>query len=251
MMKILFPALLLVSFAGSGIRAQTVSGGETSGSDSSPAPAEKKKAAADQAPQGPTVIDSNNMDYDGKTRIAIFTGENYGVFVKDPSFTVYCDKLTAFMRKAAGPALPGAKPTATPTPTPTPAAKGKGADPAAAKASGLQRAIAEGNPDYPVVIVQDKPGVNGAAPVHNVGIALNADYNADTGDVKLTGWPRVSQGINTQIATADYTVMTMNKDGHTMKTEGPSRTVIQQQDQPKTTGTDSQSSDQSPSLSPQ
>ena len=117
--------------------------------------------------------------------------------------------------------------------------------------SGLQRAIAEGNPDYPVVIVQDKPGVNGAAPEHDVGIALKADYNADTGDVVLTGWPRVSQGINTQIATSAETVMIMNKDGQTMRTIGPSRTVIQEQDQPKTTGTNSESADQSPSPSPQ
>ncbi len=37
--------------------------------------AEKKKDAAAQAPQGPTIIDSDAMDYDGKTRIAIFTGD--------------------------------------------------------------------------------------------------------------------------------------------------------------------------------
>jgi hypothetical protein len=252
-MKFLLPGLLLLSLSGSGLLAQTISGGDSpavSSSDSSPAPAGERKKS-DQAPQGPTIIDSQNMDYDGKTRISIFTGDDYGVYVKDPSFIVYCDKLTAYMRKDAGPTTPGAKPSATPTPTPTPAAKGKGADSTAGKAGGLQRALAEGNSDYPVVIVQDKPGVNGAAPEHNVGIALKADYNADTGDVVLTGWPRVSQGINTQIATSADTVMTMNKDGHTMKTHGPSRTVIQEQDQPKTTGSNSKSADQSPSPSEQ
>jgi lipopolysaccharide export system protein LptA len=262
MMKFIFPCLILLALPCAGIRAQTEAAdsnpfrsGGPGLSDASPAPAaEPTKTGTAQAPAGPTVIDSDNMDYDEKTRIAIFTGDNYGVLVKDPSFTVYCDKLTAHMRKASGPppAVPGAKgkPSATPTPTPTPAPNGKGAgaDAASSKASGLQSALAEGAPDRPVVIVQDKPGVNGGPPEHDVGIAQKADYNADSGDVKLTGWPRVSQGINTQIATASSTVMIMNRDGHTMKTIGPSRTVIQEQDQPKKTGTNA---DSSPSPSPQ
>jgi len=45
--------------------------------------------------------------------------------------------------------------------------------------------------------------------------------------------------------------MIMNKDGRTMKTIGPSRTVIQEQDQPKKSGTDSNAADQSSSPSPQ
>ncbi len=256
-MKFILLAILL-SLPGSGILAQAISERESRGSrhagtaDESPSPGgAEKKSGAEQAPQGPTIIDSQNMDYDEKTRISIFTGDNYGVLVKDPSFTVNCDKLTACMRKASGAAsgTPGSQPGA----TPTPAAKGKrsAADATPSRTSGLERAIAEGSAERPVVILQDKPATNGSAAVHNVGIAQKADYNADTGDVVLTGWPRVSQGVNTQIATAAYTVMTMNRDGHTMKTRGPSRTVIQQQDQPKTTGTDAASPAQSPSPSPQ
>jgi len=248
MMKLLLLGLLLASLCGSATLAQTISGGDSS---ASPTPEGEKKKDAAEAPQGPTVIDSDNMDYDEKTRIAIFTGDNYGVFVKDPSFTVYCDKLTAYMAKAtaATKSLNGqkGKPAATPAPSPKAASS---PDTASARANGLQRAIAEGVPDRPVVIVQDKPPANpGEQPQHNVGIAAKADYHADTGDVILTGWPRVSQGINTQIATSANTVMTMNKDGHTMKTYGPSRTVIQEQEQPKKTGTDSQS--ESPTPSPQ
>jgi lipopolysaccharide export system protein LptA len=247
MMKPLFLGLLLLSLTFPGAMAQTISGG---GAASRPAAGhshrgEKNKAAASQAPQGPTLIDSESMDYDEKTRIAIFTGDNYGVFVKDPSFTINCDKLTAYMRKGsgAGPKVPGA-PKVAATPTPAPAAHGKGAstEAASAKSNGLQRAIAEGPPERPVVIVQDKPGVNGAAPEHDVGIAAKADYNADTGDVFLTGWPRVSQGTDTQIATSPRTIMIMNRDGRTMKTIGPSRTVIEQAEQPKTSGTSSASS---------
>jgi len=259
-MKLLFSGLLLLSLACSRLPAQTMSGGapfDLQGQDAaspSPSAAAGKKGGA-VAPQPPTVIDSEAMDYDEKTRLAIFSGDDYGVYVKDPSFVVYCDKLTAHMRKGSDTAgAPGAKGKASPHPSASPAGKGNAAGAAAAasgKANGLQSALAEGALYQPVVIVQDKPASNGQAAIHNVGIAEKANYNADTGDVVLTGWPRVSQGGDTQIATAEYTVMTMNKDGHTMKTRGPSRTVIQPADQPKKTGTNSESPDQSPSSTPQ
>jgi lipopolysaccharide export system protein LptA len=270
--------LLLVSLAGSRAMAQTISGGNafatpspgltgltglSDGADASASPgAEKKKPEkaekVGQAPQGPTVIDSDSMDYDEKTRVAVFTGDNYGVFVKDPQFTVNCNKLTAFMRKAAGasaPGTPGAprakgKAAAAAGPKASPGGKRSAPDTAAAKSGGLQRALAEGNADQPVVIVQEKPATNGEQAQHNVGIAEKADYNADTGDVVLTGWPRVSQGINTQIATSKDTIMTMNRDGHTMKTKGPSRSIIQEQDQPKKTGTAPEAADETPAPTP-
>jgi lipopolysaccharide export system protein LptA len=233
-MKSLSAALLLLLCPCAHIFAQSLSGGgpaslfENSTPTSSPAASgHKKKAVPAASPQGPTIIDSQAMDYDEKTRIAVFTGDYYGVVVKDPSFTVTCDKLTAYMRKA------GAAPSATPTPAPSAHGKGGAADGAAAgRENGLQRAIAEGVPDRPVVIVQVKPGANGAPPERDVGIAMKADYNADTGDVVLSGWPRVSQNVNTQIATAPSTTMIMNRDGRTMKTHGPSRTVIQEQPKP-------------------
>ena len=254
-MKLLFLGLLLVSLSGSEALAQTSSSDPfashpgLSEPSASPAPeAEKKKPAGEdqaQAPQGPTVIDSDNMDYDEKTRVAVFTGDNYGVFLKDPQFTVNCDKLTAYMRKGAG-SVPGpkGKPAATPTPQP----KASPGD-ASSKANGLQRAIAEGTADHPVVIVQDKPATNGDEAQHNVGIAEKADYNADTGDVILTGWPQVSQGINTQVATSEKTIMIMNKDGHTMKTFGPSRSTIQEQKADKKSASPAESA--APALSPQ
>jgi hypothetical protein len=263
----LLPGLILLLLPGSGLLAQTASSGggdlfAPSSLDSpSPSPtpdAEKKpaagKAGAAASPSEPTVIDSVNMNYDGKTRVAIFTGENYGVFVKDPRFTVYCDKLTAQLRKASGPApgIPGKKPKSSPTPTPTPSPAPKGkADAAAAKSGGLESAVAEGTADEPVVIVQDKPPSNGEAAQHSVGIALKADYDADSGNVKLSGWPRVTQGINTQIATSPKTIMIMNKDSNAMTTIGPSRTVIQEESQPKKSGTNADTSDSSPSPSAQ
>jgi len=263
-MKPFFTGLFLNLLLIGGATGQTISGGNGGGPGSgaglfdgaaSPTPApEKKKGDANTAPAGPTVIDSQNMDYDEKTRVAVFTGEDYGVFLKDPQFTVNCDKLTAYMRKVAGGAGGAAgvkgKGAAVAKATPAPAAKPGGADAAAPKGNGLQRAIAEGSADRPVVIVQDKPAANGDEAQHNVGIAEKADYNADTGDVILTGWPRVSQGINTQIATSKNTVMTMNKDGHTMTTRGSSRSIIQEQAQPKKSGSDAGSTDETPAPTP-
>jgi hypothetical protein len=243
-MKLLPLGFLLLILAGSGLMAQTISGGGDSDlfGAASPSPSPDKKGAdpAAAAPQEPTIIDSQAMDYNETTRLAIFTGDDYGVYVKDPNFVLYCDKLTAHMRKGSGAAAPGTPkaPKASPTPAPSPGSRGAAAE---QKANGLQSALAEGSPDHPVVIVQDKPATATTQAVHNVGIAQKADYNADTGDVKLMGWPRVNQGINTQIATSPETIMIMNKDGHTMKTIGPSRTVIQQQDQSKPSGSTSSS----------
>ena len=249
-MKPILLGLLLAILAGSSglsrLYAQTVAGSkfaesqpglfDAASSPSSPSPTPAARNPAEAAPSGPTTIDSQTMDYDEKTRVAIFSGEHYGVFLKDPQFTVYCGKLTAHMRTAGGAAGPKAK--VTPTPQPSPASK---ADAAASKASGLKSALAEGTADEPVVIVQDKAASNGDEAQHNVGIAEKADYNADTGDVILTGWPRVTQGLNTQIATSETTVMIMNKDGKTMKTKGPSRSTIHESEPAKKTGTASES----------
>jgi lipopolysaccharide export system protein LptA len=186
------------------------------------------------------------MDYDGKTGIAIFTGENYGVLVVSPTFTIYCDKLTAYMRKTGTATTPGAKGSPGPKPTASPPGNASASPSASPASGGLKRAIAEGTLIHPAVVVQDKPATNGEDAQHNVGIGQKADYNADTGDIVLTGWPRVSQGINTQIATSAGTVMTMNRDGRTLKTRGPSRTVIQEVTQPAKTGTNAASASPSP-----
>ena len=261
MMKPYFLGLFLVSLAGSGVFAQTISGADSSSGSqprlslpsSSPDDEDNNKPAkatqATQAPQGPTTIDSVNMDYDEKTRLAIFSGENYGVFVKDPAFTIYCDKLTAYMRKGGAPAGEKGMPSATAAANSAKAGGTSGA--AASKGGGLQRAVAEGSSERPVVIVQDKAASEGQEAQHNVGIAQKADYNADTGDIKLTGWPRVSQGINTQIATSQDTIMIMNKEGKTMKTIGPSHSVIQEKEQPKKSDKGSESPAESPAPSTQ
>jgi len=251
-----FLGLAFLALCALGLLGTANSSASTVGAPSgvSPSPAsEKTKAAADKTPQGPTNIDSTEgMDYDETSRVAVFIGEDYGVYVNDPTFIVYCDKLTAHLKKNAGtaqatPGAPGAKPT--PAPSPTPKGDASASDPANSKSSGLERALAEGTTDYPVVIVQDKPASPGEEAQHNVGIALKADYNNETGDVYMTGWPRGSQGKDTMIATSPKTVIIMNMKGKRMRAIGPTRTVIEPDDQPKTTGAGSPAL--SPSPSPQ
>jgi len=137
--------------------------------------------------------------------------------VKDTQFTINCDKLTAYLRKEA--TQGGEK--ATPKPALTGTA---GTTPAKNSGSGLERAIAEGN----VLIVQEKAAEGGNDAQRNVGRCQKAEYNANSGDVTLSGRPQVQQGANTQVATDDSTVMIMNRDGRTMKTIGPSKVIIQE-----------------------
>src|SRR5581483_4162452 len=174
---------------------------------STPAPSPDKKSTSDQQ-QGPTEITATKeATYDEKTRMAVFTGD---VHVNDPQFKITCDKLTAFLREQATSSHAAASPAASPTPKPkaSPAASPRGGG-STGTGSGLKSAIAEGH----VVIIQDKPAANGEAAQHNVGKCQRAEYNADTGDVTLIGWPQVQQGINMQVATEEGTVMIMNKDG--------------------------------------
>jgi lipopolysaccharide export system protein LptA len=173
----------------------------------SPKPGKPGRLGADAKQQGPTEITcTKEATFDNRSRRAVFTGS---VKVKDPQFTISCERLTAVLRDGA-------------------AKKGTGGpveqSPTSQQASGLERAIAEGN----VVIIQDKPGENGGPTKHYIGKAERAEYDAATGDVVLTGWPQVQQGINTQVATEAATIMTLNRDGR-MKTQGGSKTVIQEQ----------------------
>ncbi len=169
-------------------------------------------------PSGETEITSKEATFDQRKHLAIFLQE---VVVVHPEFTMTCDKLTAFLKHADAPnaapdpALAPAKPGG-----PAAGAKstGKGGK---ADGGGLERAIAEGN----VVITQDKVEADGNV-VHNVGRGKKAIYEAASGDIVLSGMPEVSHGFNSLVATAESTVITMNREGQTSKADGPSKTVI-------------------------
>ena len=173
--------------------------------DPSAKPALKKE-------KGPTEIDALEATFDQKANEAVFIGD---VVVTDPEFNVKCDKLTAHLKTAEKTvAATGPKPA-----TPAPAEpKKKGGS------SGLRKAVAEASAGHRVIITQDKPDAEGKAQ-HSVGEADRATYDAVTGDITLTGNPKIQQGINLVLATEDGTVMILNRDGH-MRAKGPHKTII-------------------------
>jgi lipopolysaccharide transport protein LptA len=131
----------------------------------------------------------NDATFDNTNSIATFDGT---VFVKDPQFNLYCDKLVVYLNK---------------------------------ERKGIERAEAIGH----VVIVQENTNEKGQAS-KSIGRSGKAVFVPATGDATLTDWPQLQQGINNHVATDQNTVMVLNRDGK-LTTTGPSRTVIVDQGQ--------------------
>jgi lipopolysaccharide export system protein LptA len=191
--------------------------------------APKKNEEPPKKAKGQTEITALEATFDQKEHRAVFLQE---VVVKDPEFTVNCDRLTAFLKvaksdanSAPAPKTPATgKPatgSASAKPSPSPEKKDSKED---SKGGGLDHAIADANPGNIVIITQDKAEADGSV-THNIGKGRKATYDANTGDIVLTGSPSVLQGINLCVATDDSTVMTLNRSGH-MKVVGPHKTVI-------------------------
>ena len=60
----------------------------------------------------------------------------------------------------------------------------------------------------------------------STGKAEKALYEAKDGSITLTGWPQVTQGANTHIATSPGVRMVLYRDGR-MQTYGSTRTLIE------------------------
>jgi lipopolysaccharide transport protein LptA len=136
-----------------------------------------------------TEIFADEAFFDSTKNVGIFTGR---VKVIDPRFNLQSKKLTVFITKGQN--------------------------------QGLEKAIAEGD----VGLVRNHPDPNGGAPTRAVGRADKAVYTAATGNVELTGTPRVQQGLNMHVATSPDTVMIINQNNQ-LTTHGPSRTEIREQ----------------------
>jgi lipopolysaccharide transport protein LptA len=141
-----------------------------------------------------TEIYADEAFFDSNKSMGIFSGR---VKVTDPRFNLQSDKLTVFISKG--------------------------------ESQGLERAIAEGN----VGLVRDRPDPSGGPPTRAIGRADKAIYTAATGDVELTGTPRVQEGQNMHVATNPDTVMIINQNSQ-LTTHGPSRTEIRQQPKDET-----------------
>ena len=157
-----------------------------------------------------TEIYSDEAFFDSTKNMGIFSGR---VKVTDPRFSLQSKKLTVFITKGQN--------------------------------QGLEKAVAEGD----VGLVRDRPDPNGGAPTRAVGRADKAVYTAATGDVELTGTPRVQQGMNMHVATSPDTVMIINQNKQ-LTTHGPSRTEIRQQPKEETKGETTPSVASTPTPSP-
>src|SRR5213079_1230968 len=141
-----------------------------------------------------TEIYADEAFFDSTKNMGIFSGR---VKVTDPRFNLQSDKLTVFITKGQN--------------------------------QSLEKAVAEGN----VGLVRDRPDPSGGPPTRAVGRADKAIYTASTGDVELTGTPRVQEGQNMHVATNPDTVMIINQNSQ-LTTHGPSRTEIRQQPKDET-----------------
>lgn len=157
-----------------------------------------------------TEIYADEAFFDSTKNMGIFSGR---VKVTDPRFSLQSDKLTVFITKG--------------------------------QSQGLEKAVAEGH----VGLVRDRADPNGGAPTRAVGRADKAVYTAATGDVELTGTPRVQEGMNMHVATSPDTVMIINQNNQ-LTTHGPSRTEIRQQPKDETKGETTPSADRTPTPSP-
>ena len=157
-----------------------------------------------------TEIYADEAFFDSNKSMGIFTGR---VKVTDPRFNLQSDKLTVFISKGEN--------------------------------QGLERAIAEGN----VGLVRDRPDPNGGPPSRAIGRSDKAVYTAATGDVELTGTPRVQEGPNIHVATTPDTVMIINQNSQ-LTTHGSSRTEIRQQPKDETKNETKPSPTSTPSPKP-
>jgi lipopolysaccharide transport protein LptA len=197
--------------------------------DSSKSPKKREKAAAEKEEKSSTnkspapavkglqsneptttEIYADEAFFDSTKNMGIFSGR---VKVTDPRFSLQSKKLTVFITKGQN--------------------------------QGLEKAVAEGD----VGLVRDRPDPNGGAPTRAVGRADKAVYTAATGDVELTGTPRVQEGMNMHVATSPDTVMIINQNNQ-LTTHGPSRTEIRQQPKEETKSETTSSAAPTPTASP-
>ena len=178
-------------------------------------------SASDGTAANDTEIFANQgATFAAKDRVAVFSGD---VRVRDPRFTLACDKLTVYLAKGAIPEA-GAAPTPAPTATPPPIKPADAKDKEAGRGGGIDHAVAEGH----VTIVQKRaPTKAGEEEKLSVGRAETVEFNNATGDLILRGLPKVEQNGNSHEALTRSTYMILHRD-NSLDTIGPSKTHIVQ-----------------------
>jgi len=194
-------------------------------------PANAKKASGDSSagtgssdlfggdsngrPKGPTEITATKeAQFDVKTRTGVFVGN---VKVVDPQFTLTSDRLTVHLNKdedGGGLNEAEAQGSVVIVHVNQPKIQGPPAQTAGASTPAARTAAAGPAP------------VQAQQPTTSIGKADNALYEAKDGSITLTGWPSVTQGANTHIATSPGVKMVLYRDGR-MQTYGSTRTLIE------------------------
>jgi lipopolysaccharide transport protein LptA len=127
---------------------------------------------------------TEEASFDNEKNVAEFSGR---VVVRDPQFTLTCDKLKVSLDKDR---------------------------------KGIDSAEAMGN----VVIVQEVKNEKSDTP-KAIGRAGYVIYKPSSGEVTMKKWPSIQQGINNQVATEESTVMILRSNGQS-RTIGGSKTMI-------------------------
>jgi lipopolysaccharide export system protein LptA len=174
---------------------------------------------SDNRPKGPTEITaSQEAQFDTKARTGVFIGN---VKVVDPQFTLTSNRLTVHLNRdedGGGLSEADAEGSVVIVHVNQPKAQPQSGQTAAA-------------PNPAARPVESGP-IQGQQPTTSIGKADKALYEAKDGSITLTGWPQVTQGANTHIATSPGVKMVLYKDGR-MQTYGSTRTLIED----KTTAT--------------
>ncbi|HXM04119.1 MAG TPA: hypothetical protein VN939_16025 [Chthoniobacterales bacterium] len=187
----------------------------------------------DSENKGPTEVTAKEeVQFDGNAHTAVFIGS---VKVIDPDFTMTADKLTVWMNKQEdGGGIRDALADGNVIIVHINTQKDKGPT-ADAGASPRTTPVANSSLSpqaTPIVnnglMPLGTPSASPIAtpPVLDTGRSQRALYNAKQDAVTLTGWPQVTQGLNTHIATEEGTRMILYRDGR-LQTFGPSRTIIE------------------------
>ncbi len=186
----------------------------------------------DSESKGPTEITAKEeVDFDANAHTAIFVGN---VKVIDPQFTMTTDKLTVWMNKQEdGGGIKDAQADGNVIIVHVNQSKDK-SQTADANASASPRTTPVANTAITPsatfgnasVFGSPSPSPSATPPVLDTGRSQKALYNAKQDAVTLIGWPQVTQGMNTHIATEEGTRMILYRDGR-LQTFGPSRTVIE------------------------
>lgn len=188
----------------------------------SPANVESGVSPDSLSPNDTEILANQGATFAAKDRVAVFNGD---VRVRDPRFTLACDKLTVYLAKGAIPDAGNSSPAAPPAATPPPI---KSVDSAATKdanrGGGIDRAVAEGH----VIIVQKRAATKpGEEEKLSVGRAETVEFDNKTGDLTLRGLPKVEQNGDYHEALTRATYMILHRD-NSLDTIGPSKTHIVQ-----------------------